>query len=127
MEAWISLKQGHPQNVGDVNYTRYGVTIPKRETKIDICKAFKCSPEKAKYYADKLKSDSRIKCTIHKSAGETKRKDAEKIIKKHEDMKVEAVKKEIDKEVSNEVKTKPVVKKATPKKRTVGKSPKVGK
>ena len=100
MEAWIKYKGAHTDN-----YCRFGKEIPKVEVKIDICRFFGVNPERAKYIASKLLSDSRVECKIHKSASDSVRKEQVELEKKIE------VKEQIKEEVKEVKKRKPRVKK----------------
>jgi len=67
--------------IGEVesNYTRYGLTIPKHETEIDLCKALNCSIERAEFIASQLASDKNLKVNIHVSAGEESKKRKDRV------------------------------------------------
>lgn len=81
MEAWIKYKGANTDN-----YCRFGKEIPKIEVKIDICRYFGVSKERAKYISEKLLSDSRIQCKLHKSASDSVRKEQVEIENKIEDI-----------------------------------------
>lgn len=79
MEAWISLNKNHINNKGQVNYTRFGKAIPDIENKLDVCKYFGVSIERAENIVKQLMSDSRVICKPHKPAGDSQRKVIENI------------------------------------------------
>lgn len=48
------------------NYVRYGKVIPHQEIKVDLCKFFSCSKDRAAFIANQLMSDRRVKCSLLK-------------------------------------------------------------